>query len=100
MTTDEANTRLQYWDFLAEHPDIDAEESWIKEYHADGVSDAGISIEVFVDYRNKVKGMTGETKKQDRMAVINSLPISTSQKDALYYAEGWAASKLHEAPWH
>lgn len=100
MTTDEANTRLQYWDFLAEHPDIDAEESWIKEYHADGVSDAGISIEVFVDYRNKVKGMTGETKKQDRMAVINSLPISTSQKDALYHAEGWAASKLHEAPWH
>ena len=97
MTTDEANTRLQYWDFLAGHPGIDAEESWIAEYYADGVSDAGISVEMFVDYRNKVKG---ETKKQDRMAVINSLPISTYQKDALYHAEGWSANTIWKAPWH
>jgi hypothetical protein len=43
--------------------------------------------------------MTGEGMKKKRMAVINSMPISNAQKDALYFAEGWAASRLYEAPW-
>jgi hypothetical protein len=55
---------------------------------------------MFVEYRNEVKGITGEDKKARRMAVINSLPISSAQKDALYFAEGWTSSKLWEAPWH
>jgi hypothetical protein len=55
---------------------------------------------MYIDYRIQVKDIGGETKKSDRMAVINSLPISTYQKDALYFAEGWRRSTLHEAPWH
>lgn len=34
------------------------------------------------------------SKKAEIMAVINSLPLSSSQKDALYFANGWAASTL------
>ena len=59
-----------------------------------------MGIDVFVDYRNQAKGITGDDKKARRMAVINSMPITSAQKDALYYAEGWAASKIYEAPWH
>ena len=53
-----------------------------------------------MNYRNQVKGITGDGKKEKRMAVIHSLPITNAQKDAMYFAEGWAASTLHEAPWH
>lgn len=40
------------------------------------------------------------SKKERRIAVIDSMPITNAQKDSLYYAEGWAKSKLYEAPWH
>jgi hypothetical protein len=50
-----------------------------------------------MDYHNRAKD---ESKKVGKMAVIDSLPISDEQKDALYFAEGWAASKIDEAPWH
>ncbi len=71
---------------------------------------AGISIEVYLDYKNQAsqcesdkdkngKSVSG-SKKTKVLAVINSLPISKAQKDALYIAEGWAESKLYEAPWH
>jgi hypothetical protein len=99
-TAEEAEAKVQYWDFKKANPDTNVDDSWISEYYADGVADAGITIEMFVEYRNRVKGITGETKKRDRMAVINSLPISSAQKDALYFAEGWTASRLWEAPWH
>ena len=99
-SAEDADIKVQYWEFKKDNPDTYVDDSWISEYYNDGVSNAGISIEMFVDYRNKVKGITGENKKRDRMAVINSLPLTSAQKDALYFAEGWTASKLWEAPWH
>lgn len=99
LTEGEAESKLRYIDVKKQFPDTYVDDAWIDEYYED-VQSSGISIEVFVDYRNQVKGITGEGKKSGRMAVIDSMPISSDQKDALYYAEGWAASKLHEAPWH
>ena len=96
---DDAVGDIQYWDFKQDYPEVFADDAWIDEYYNE-VESSGISLKVFVDYRNKVKGITGEGKKEKRMEVINSMPISTAQKDALYYAEGWAASTIHEAPWH
>jgi hypothetical protein len=96
---DDAVGDIQYWDFKQDYPDVFADDAWIDEYYEE-VESSGISLRVFVDYRNKVKGITGENKKAGRMAVIHSLPITSAQKDALYFAEGWAASKLYEAPWH
>lgn len=99
LTNVEAETKLRYIDFKKEYPDIPVDSSWIDEYYTE-VESSGIAIDIFVGYRNQVKSITGDDKKARRMAVIDSLPITDAQKDALYYAEGWAASKLYEAPWH
>jgi Ni,Fe-hydrogenase III component G len=96
---DDAVGDIQYWDFKQAYPEAFADDAWIDEYYAE-VESSGISLKVFVDYRNKVKGITGDGKKKRRMDVIHSMPISSAQKDALYFAEGWAASTLYEAPWH
>ena len=57
---------------------------------------SGISIDVYMRYRNAKKGVEG---KANIMRVIDSMPLSSEQKDALYFGEGWASSKLYEAPW-
>lgn len=98
MTSDEADKRLRYIDVSAQFPDITVDDAWVNEYYEE-VESSGISINVFIEYRNNVKDISGEGKKARRMDVINSMPISNAQKDALYYAEGWAASTIHEAPW-
>ena len=98
LTSEEAESKLQYIDVKKQLPDTFVDDAWVDEYYEE-VESSGITIEVFVDYRNQVKSITGEGKKERRMAVIDSMPISSAQKDALYYAEGWAASKLYEAPW-
>ena len=38
--------------------------------------------------------------KREVMQIINSLPISSYQKDVLYFINGWSQSTLWEAPWH
>lgn len=96
---DDAMADVQYWSFKQDYPDVYADDSWFDTYY-EKVADSGISIDVYMEYRNTVSTITGEGKKEKRMAVIHSLPISSYQKDALYYAEGWAESKLYEAPWH
>ena len=96
---EDAQADVLYWDFQKEYPDTFVDDSWIDEYYEE-IADSGIAIDVFVNYRNQVKGITGENKKEARMAVIDSMNITIAQKDALYYAEGWAKSKIHEAPWH
>ena len=99
LTDAEAESKLRYIDFKKLYPDITVDESWLDQYY-DEIESTGIAIDVYVGYRNQVKNIDGKDKKARRMAVIDSLPISDAQKDALYFAEGWAASKLYEAPWH
>ena len=75
------------------------------------IEDSGIDPNTFVQYRElrtECKGVDSDgdgtadrnSVKNEVLAVINSLPISSSQKDALYYQNGWAASKIGQAPWH
>ena len=109
LSKDEAEVKIQYWEYKQDNPDADVVESWFEKYNED-VSSSGISIDMYIDYRTKIKGIEGDkdnngntisgSRKAKVMAVINSLPISNAQKDALYFAEGWTASKLWEAPWH
>ena len=96
---EDATKKLQYWEFLGEHPDSDLNQYQFADYY-EFAKPAGISADVYSDYCNQVKDITGEGKKEKRMAVIDSLPLTSAQKDALYHAEGWAESKLNEAPWH
>ena len=99
MKEDDAIADVQYWAFKKDYPDVFVDDQWFDTYY-EKIADSGIEIDVYMEYRNAVAGITGENKKSGRMSVINSLPITSAQKDALYLAEGWAASKLNEAPWH
>lgn len=96
---DDAMADVQYWEFTQEYPDVYADDAWFDKYYED-VASSGLAIDVYMDYRNQVKDITGDGKKERRMAVIHSLPITSAQKDALYFSEGWTESKLYEAPWH
>ena len=106
---EEAASKVQYWAFKQEYPDYDLSESAVTKYYSDA-KPAGISVKVYYDYstkRSKCKGTDtdgdGKTDsgslKREVLRVIDSLPISASQKDALYFLNGWSASTLHEAPW-
>lgn len=99
LTEAEAESKLRYVDVKSQFPDTYVDDTWVDEFYEE-VESSGLSLKVFIDYRNQVKNITGEGKKERRMAVIDSLPISYEQKDALYYAEGWATSRIYEAPWH
>jgi hypothetical protein len=107
-SAEKAEAKVQYWAYNRDNPDADVVESWFEKYNED-VASSGISIDMYINYRTKTKGIEGDkdnngntisgSKKAKIMAVINSLPISNAQKDALYFAEGWSASTLWEAPW-
>lgn len=56
----------------------------------------GITAEKYYQYKTVVTGLTGKAAK---LAAINALDLLSEEKDALYFANGWAESKLNEAPW-
>lgn len=98
LIREDAEADVQYWDFTVRYPDVYADDSWFDAYNKN-IADYGIPIDTYMEYRDIVRDITGEGKKERRMAIIDSLPISDYQKDAMYYAEGWAESTIDEAPW-
>lgn len=92
----EAQADISYWTYKQDNPDTDVSAQWFDTYY-EKVESSGIDVDTYVGYRNQ---KSAYTKKADILKVINALPITKKQKDALYYAEGWAESTLDEAPWH
>ena len=84
---------------IAENPD------W-----ADDAKEAGVTQNVFVEYKILTSGLTGDkdaegntisgSKKAKVLDAINSMDIDSETKDALYYAAGYAASGIRDTPWH
>ena len=109
QTKEEARADVQYWAFQKEYPDYDLSESAVAKYY-EYAEPAGIGVGVYYDYYTQASQIEGDkdadgntisgSKKAKIMEVINSLNISNAQKDALYYANGWAKSTIYEAPWH
>lgn len=72
--------------------------------------EAGISLQEFDEYRAEVSGITSDkdengntisgSKKEKVLALIDSMPITTEQKDMLYRMEGYSESTIYEAPWY
>ena len=58
---------------------------------------AGITLEQYYTYK---LAASGSTKKAEKLDAINAADLTVEQKNAIYYAEGWAESKLREAPWY
>jgi hypothetical protein len=92
-----AAEKVAYWDFQEDYPEYkDLSQAAVTDYY-EYAKPSRIPVSVYYDYCTEV---TGLSKKADKMEVIDSLPISPKQKDALYFSNGWAESRLDEAPWH
>lgn len=76
----------------------------------DQAKEHNIDFDLYSQFKVKTVGITSDkdkngktisgSRKEKVMAAINSMDISKSEKDALYYAAGYASSTLYEAPWH
>ena len=71
----------------------------------------GIQPDTWQKYKEQIKSCTGVDANGDGridngsvrgqvMKLIDGLPLSTAQKDALYYANGYSTRTLYKAPWH
>lgn len=70
----------------------------------------GVSYEAYYDYYFATKDIEGDkdasgktipgSKREKVLAEINAMDLTVEQKNALYYASGYAESTLYEAPWY
>lgn len=60
----------------------------------------GIDTYEYVAFLRAISGFSGDGKQQRVWDYINSLPLSTAQKDQLHYAAGYKESSLAKTPWH
>lgn len=60
----------------------------------------GIDTYEYVAFLRAISDFSGDGKQQRVWDYINSLPLSTAQKDQLHYAAGYKESTLAKTPWH
>ena len=105
---DEAVSKVNQWAFIEAHPECDYfTESNVAKYH-EFAEPENISLEVYAQFVNGTKGLEtikdkwGEVEKSVRdqtLEVIDSLPLTWQQKDALYLAAGYSESTIWDVPW-
>ena len=99
LTEEKAAEKLAVMDFVKENPGCaDITATAVADYEK-YCRTAGVKAEVYYDAWKYKNGLSG-TVKEPMMNYINRLNLSSRQKDSLYYAFGWAESKIYEAPWH
>ena len=109
MDEEEAEAKVEYWNFVKENPKYkeDFNQSRYEKYR-DFAEPADIPLGIFVQYVNRTSGI--ETIKDEWgdevmsvreqvLDVIDSLDLTWQQKDALYLAHGYAESKIFDVPW-
>lgn len=104
-----AKTYIKFLDLEKQYPDISLTAADAEGYF-EYAQPANIKVEVYMDYKTRAAQCKGEkdkngdtisgSVKEEIMDLIDSLPLSNAQKDALYLANGWAESKIKSAPWH
>ena len=102
VAREDAEEKIAKWQYEADYPEIADRISYTqyKRWEADG-KHKGVSIELYMDvFEYRDDGTSGSDKSQEEVAeYINSLPISTDKKDALWCCF-WKESTLKNAPWH
>ena len=111
MTEEKAAEKVAVYSFVKEHPSLDGESvsyKFVSTYH-EYCEPQGIDVDLFHDvwqYEASAEGdkdrhgnTVSGSKKAKVLEYIDSLELSKKQKDALYYALGWAKSEIREAPW-
>ena len=99
LTEEKAKEKVAVLAFVKKYPNLDDITYDAVESYTTYCEAAGVPAKTFYDawkYKNKLTG----TVKEPMMQYINSLNLSYAQKDSMYYAFGWAKSKIYEAPWH
>lgn len=96
--------------FVKAHPDCDGISYAAVEDYTTYCEPVGVPAKTFYnawEFNNSTKAdvdANGDSisgsKKVKVLAYINTLDLTYAQKDSLYYAFGWAESKIYEAPWH
>ena len=101
-SAEEAAEKVGELAFKRDYPELDGRITYTqyKRWEVDGKPN-GVDIEVFTNVAEYRDDGTSESVKdqEDVAAYINSLPISTAQKDALWCCF-WKESTLKKAPWH
>ena len=99
---EDAQNTVGEWAFEAEHPELDGLITYTqyKRWETEGKS-KGVSLNIFTDVAEfRDDGTSDSVKSQEEVAAyINTLNISTAQKDALWCCF-WKESTLKNAPWH
>ena len=106
---EEATSKVNYWAFCEKYPkykDVFTE-SHLEKFNEFGKPE-GISVDVYAKFITGTKGLAtkydkwGDVEKSVRdqvLEVIDSLPLTWQQKDALYLAAGYSESKIWDVPW-
>ena len=105
---DEAAETVRYWAFCRDNPAYkDFSKATVGDYY-EFAEPANISLDVYAQYVNGTAGLATiydqwgdevKSKREQVLEVIDSLPITLQQKDALYLAAGYAESKIWDVPW-
>ena len=108
MDEEDVASRVNYWAFCKDNPEYDYfNESNVNKYQ-EFAEPAGIDLDIFAQFVEGTKGLTeikdewGDVEKSVRdqkLDVIDSLPLTWQQKDALYLAADLPESKIWDVPW-
>ena len=107
MDEAEADDTVNYWSFCKAHPGVDLNQSQVEKYQ-EFAEPANIPLNVFEQYVNGTAGLKTirdewgdevKSKREQVLEVIDSLPLTWQQKDALYLAAEYAESKIWDVPW-
>lgn len=105
----DAASKVSYWAFIEKNPkykDV-LTESNVEVFH-EFAEPAGISLDVYAQFVTGTKGLTTiyddwgdelKSKREQVLEVIDSLPLTWQQKDALYLAAGYSENKIMDVPW-
>ena len=99
MTREKATEKVTVLEFVKDNPSAEGISYSAVSAYQQYCEPNGVPVKVYYDAWKHKNTLSGDVKEA-MMRYINSLSLSTRQKDSLYLAFGWAQSKLYEAPWH
>lgn len=99
-TREEAEMAATVYEWQNEGVDIESNQTYIVKAYEEYGKPNGIDRGDFVSFCRQASQTHGDGKKVEILALIDGMALSATQKDALYYQQGYAESTIGEAPWH
>ena len=110
-TREEAEMAATVYEWQNEGVDIESNQTYIVKAYEEYGKPNGIDRGDFVSFCRQASQTHGDdldgdgktdsgSKKVKILVLIDGMALSATQKDALYYQQGYAESTIGEAPWH